>query len=281
MVTEHFLERGFRHFAVYGMSTEAYFEERCRNYVEAVSKAGFEWSVFDQGHRGEQPLDWERQQLELADWVASLPKPIGVLTCTDQLGFWFLDACRRAGAAVPEEVAVVSCENDESLTTMATPPLSSVQFHAERTGYEAAALLDRLMKGEAPPAEPTLIPPLEIVVRQSSDIVAVEDKEVAAALQFIREHASQGIGVEEVLRAIPVSRVSLDHRMRRAIGRTIKAQIVQVQLEVVKRFLAETDLALSQIAQRSGFRHPQYMAELFKKRFGVTPGTYRSEVHER
>ncbi|WP_428304311.1 XylR family transcriptional regulator [Lacipirellula sp.] len=278
MVAEHFAAQGFRRFAVYGIDTEDFFEERCRNFVEAVAEMGFHCEVFNQDHGGEHPLDWEQQQLQLVKWIQQLPKPIGVLTCTDQLGFWFLDACKRANVAVPEEVAVVGCENDESLATMASPPMSSVQFHAERTGYEAAALLDRLMKGEPPPAEPTLIAPLGIVTRQSSDIVAVEDKEIAEVLRYVRIQAPLGLSVEEILRRFPFSRAALDQRMRDAIGRTTKAEIVRVQLERVKLLLAETELSLAQIADRAGFRHPQYMAELFKKRFGLTPGSFRANA---
>lgn len=280
MVTDHLLERGFRRFAIYGIETEDYFEERCKNFVAAVAASGFPCDIYRQlGHR-EIPIHWERQQHHVAEWIQGLQKPIGVMACTDQLGFWFLDACKRAGVAVPEEVAVVGCENDESLATMSIPPLSSVQFNAEKTGYEAAAILTRMMAGESPPRGHTLIPPLGIVARQSSDIVAVEDKEIADALRFIRENAPHGITVEDVLRAIPMSRAALDQRMRGAIGRTVKAEILRVQLDQVKRLLAETDMSLAQIADRTGFKHPQYMAELFKNKSGKTPGTYRREYQE-
>lgn len=281
MVAEHFAERGFHRFAVYGIDTEDFFEERCRNFVEATAAMGFECEIYQQDRPGERPTDWEEQQRQLVDWIQALPKPIGVLACTDQLGFWFLDACKRANVAVPEEIAVVGCENDDSLSAMTSPPMTSVQFHAERTGYEAAALLDRLMQGEAPPAEPTLVPPLGIVVRQSSDIVAVEDREVAEVLQFIRTQAQHGLEVRDVLRQFPISRRALDQRMKSAIGRTTRSEIVRVQLERVKDLLANTDLSLAQIASRSGFRHSQYMAELFKNRFGVTPGTFRADSQEK
>ncbi|MEX2169172.1 MAG: DNA-binding transcriptional regulator [Pirellulales bacterium] len=281
MVTEHLRERGFRRFAIYGIETEDYFEERCHNFVAAVEAAGFPCDVYQQpGHR-EIPINWERQQLHVGEWARGLPKPVGVMACTDQLGFWFLDACRRVGVAVPEEVAVVGCENDDSLVSMSVPPLSSVQFNAEKTGYEAAALLARMMHGDVPAERHTFIPPLEIVVRQSSDIVAVEDKEIAEALRFIRENAPYGLTVDEVLRAIPMSRAALDQAMRGAIGRTVKAEILRVQLDQVKRLLADTDFSLSQIADRTGFKHPQYMAELFKKKCGKTPGAYRREFQDR
>jgi LacI family transcriptional regulator len=280
MVTEHLLERGFRHFAIYGIETEDYFEERCKNFVSAVSAAGFSCEIYQQPGDREIPANWERQQHHVAKWVLGLQKPVGVMTCTDQLGFWFLDACKRAGVAVPEEVAVVGCENDESLASMSVPPLSSVEFNAEKTGYEAAAILDRMMAGEAPTLKQTLIPPKGIVARQSSEIVAVEDRDIADALRYIRENAPYGLTVRNVLREIPMSRAALDQRMRCAIGRTVKAEILRVQLSQVKKLLAETDLSLSQIADRTGFRHPQYMAELFKKKCGKTPGAYRREFQE-
>lgn len=281
MVTEHLLDRGFRRFAIYGIESEDYFEERCKNFVASVAAAGFPCEIYQSpGHR-EIPANWERHQQHVADWVRKLPKPIGVMACTDQLGFWFLDACKRAGASVPEEVAVVGCENDESLATMSIPPLSSVQFNAEKTGYEAAAILDSMMQGNMPTHRQTLVPPLGIVVRQSSDIVAVVDKEIAECLRFIRENAPYGLTVNDVLREIPMSRAALDQRMRTAIGRTVKAEILRVQLEHVKQLLADTDLSLFQIADRTGFKHPQYMAELFKKKFSKTPGAYRKEYAER
>jgi LacI family transcriptional regulator len=280
LVLEHFMERGFHHFGVFGVETEDYFKERCDNFVIAVNEAGCKCDVYRQRGRHEKPLDWERQQEDVAQWVLSLPKPIGVMACTDQLGFWFLDACKRAGVSVPEVVAVVGVENDESLTAMSMPPMSSVRFNGEKAGYEAAALLARLMAGEPPPREQLEIPPLGIVTRQSSDIVAVEDAEIADALRFIRENASRGISVDDVLRAVPMSRAGLDQQMRQAIGRTAKAEIGRAQLEHVKRLLAETDLSLAQIADRTGFRHPQYMAEVFKKKCGKTPGRYRAEHKE-
>jgi len=140
LVMEHFLERGFRHFGVYGMDSEDYFKERCDNFMDEVMKAGYECFVYRQHGRREKPADWERQQQDVSNWAMSLPKPIGVMACTDQLGFWFLDACRRADISVPEEVAVVGCENDESLTTMSAPPLSSVHFQTEKTYYRKIRL---------------------------------------------------------------------------------------------------------------------------------------------
>ncbi|MFM8378861.1 MAG: substrate-binding domain-containing protein, partial [Planctomycetia bacterium] len=274
-VADHFIDNGFANFAVFDLDTERYFEERRDNFRASLAARGHECHEHHAPTQGERPSNWERHQAEVARWVQSLPKPIGIFACTDQLAFWLLDACRRAGVAVPEEVAVVGAENDETLCTMARPQLSSVAFDGERVGYEAAGLLDRLMAGEAPPAEQMLVPPKGIVVRQSSDIMAIEDPQVAAAVRYIREHACHGINVNDVVKHVGLSRTLIERRMRQAIGRTPGEEIVKVRFGRVRQLLAETDLALAAIADRCGFEHPQYMAESFKKHFGITPGAFR------
>jgi LacI family transcriptional regulator len=191
------------------------------------------------------------------------------------LGFWLLDACKRAGTVAPEEVAVVGVENDEALCAMATPPLSSVALDTERIGYQAAELLDGLMRGKRAPTT-TSVPPLGIITRQSSDVVAIEDPLLAQALQYIRQHACEGISVDDVLRHAPLSRSKLERDLRQLLGRSPNAEIRRVQVQQSQRLLVETDLSLAQIAERTGFRYVQYLCETFKKQTGQTPGEYRA-----
>ncbi|MFZ5830064.1 MAG: XylR family transcriptional regulator [Planctomycetota bacterium] len=275
IVAEHLFGRGFRHFGVCEIGTEVYFEERRINFTETVGELGCRCDTFHAGGHPEKPAEWEKHQDELADWVAALPKPVGVMACTDQLGFFLLDACARAGVAVPEEVAVVGVENEESLCTMATPTLSSVRFNAERIGYEAAALLDRLMAGERVPLEPTLIEPLGVVTRGSSDVVAIDDVEVAQAVRFIREKACEGATVSDVLQKLAISRSALERRMRAALGRSPNEEITRVRVERAKELLISTDQPLTTIARRTGFQTPQYLVSVFKRQVGVTPGAFR------
>ncbi|QDU51019.1 Xylose operon regulatory protein [Gimesia panareensis] len=279
MVAEHFLERGIRHFGVYEIGIEVYFEERRDNYIQTIEEAGFEVSVFSGAEDSEAPREWEKHQEQMANWVRGLPKPVGIMACTDQLGFWLLDACDRAGISVPDEVAVVGVENDEILCMMARPPLSSVAFNSARIGYEAAALLSRLMKGDPAPQEPFMIDPLGIVTRQSSDVVAVDDPDLARALRFIRENACRGIQVADILKQVPLSRTALERQMKAAIGRSPKAEILRNQLERAKELLASTELSLAQISERVGFRHAQHFSTIFKEKLGETPGAYRAKMH--
>ena len=276
IVADHFIDNGFAHFAVFDLDTERYFEERRDNFRAHLAARGHTCHEHHAARQGERPANWERHQADVARWVASLPKPVGIFACTDQLAFWLLDACRRAGVAVPEEVAVVGAENDETLCTLARPQLSSVAFDGERVGYEAAALLDRMMAGEAQPSEPILVAPTGLVVRQSSDIMAIDDPQVAAAVRYIREHACHGINVADVVKHAGLSRTLIERRMRQAIGRTPGEEIIRLRFNRVKQLLTETELSLAAIANRCGFEHPQYMAEAFKKHFGITPGTYRT-----
>jgi LacI family transcriptional regulator len=275
LTAEHLLERGFRSFGCVETLGETYFEERRDDFVRRVQGEGCPCAVYTAFGRREKPREWERQQRDLAAWVARLPRPAGILACTDQLGFWAIDACRRAGIAVPEQVAVVGVEDDETLCTMSQPPLSSVRFNGERTGFEAARLLDRLMAGKPPPRNPVLVEPLGIVTRQSTDVVAIRDAEVAEALRLIRRRACEGIGVGDVVRSIPLSRSMLERRMRRAIGRSPKEEILRVRFARVRELLATTDLPLARVAERAGFTHVQYLCEAFARREGETPGAYR------
>ena len=276
LVFEHLHERGFREFAVYALQTEQFFVDRLNSFTHAVEASGSSLAVLQQPGESERPSQWERQQKRLMQWLTDLPKPVGVMACTDQLGCWLLDACSRAGISVPEEVAVVGVEDDETLTELSTPPLSSVRLDAERTGYEAAKLLSRLMSGRKPRKTPLLLPPVGVTTRESSDVVAIDDPELATAIQYIRQHACDGIRVNDVLRQVPMSRTALERGCRRLLGRSPNMEINRVRIEQAKSCLRDTDMSLDEIARRCGFTTAQYMSQVFKKSTGVTPGTYRS-----
>jgi LacI family transcriptional regulator len=274
MVADHLIDRGFRSFGLLALDSEDFFRERCDNFRGTLRERGLPCSVRDGAPRAR----WETQQKELARWLRGLPKPAGVMACTDQLGFWLLDACVRAGLSVPEEVAVVGVENDEALCAMARPPLSSVALNTERIGYEAAQLLDRMMRGGRVRRTAIQIEPIGVVTRQSSDVIAVGDPRLAAALRRIREGACDGIGVVDVLRAAPLSRSTLERGFRRLLGRSPHDELLRVRLDHARRLLAETDLKLAAVASRSGFPHVQHFCTAFKSAFGKTPGRYRSSV---
>jgi LacI family transcriptional regulator len=213
---------------------------------------------------------------EIGRWLLSLPRPVGVMACYDIRARHVLDACRRVGLAVPDQVAVIGVDNDEFLCNLAEPPLSSVAPDTRRTGYEAAALLDRLMSGrERPRGQAIFVEPLGVVARRSTDVLAVGDPDVSAAVRFIREHACQGIAVKDLLARVPLSRRVLEGRFRKLLGRTPHEEIARIRFERVRQLLRETRLPLEEVARRSGFRNAEYLSTAYRREFGTAPSVYR------
>jgi LacI family transcriptional regulator len=208
-------------------------------------------------------------------WLRGLPKPVAVFACYDNRGQQILEACVRGNLAVPEQVAVLGVDNDEVLCALTPPPLSSVMLNPHRVGWQAAALLGLMLKGETLRAEAHLIPPVDVVTRQSSDILAVADPKISSALRFIREYACKGIRVGDVLRHCPMARRALEMRFKKMIGRTPRQEILRVQLNRAKELLVGTALPLWEIAERTGFDQ-EHLSTVFKKQEGISPSEYRN-----
>jgi LacI family transcriptional regulator len=278
---EHLLERGFRNFAFVEYPF-AWSTGRRAGFETLIRSHGFETTTYrlaypQAGLGG--PEFWEQQQQGLVAWIRSLAKPVGVMTSTDLMGQQFLEACQRAAVVVPEQVAVIGADNDELICNLCFPPLSSVVINDAQRGYQAAVVLDQLMQGNCPPRAPLYIEPGGVVTRASSDILALDDELMAAATRYIRDHACDGIGVEDVVRAVPLSRSVLERRFRKVIGRTINDEIVRIRVNRAIELLSATELELKVIAQKAGFGSRSYMGAVFREQLGRTPGSYRA-AHE-
>ena len=213
---EHLLSCGLRRFAYVGFVQLAYVRQQYQAFSKTIRKVGASCIVF----RLNRPVaaDWSAGQQELASWLQALPKPVGVLAWNTNDGRRVIDACRLAKLSVPEQVAILTCDDDEILCEACSPSLSGVVTPVQQIGRDAAALLDRLMCGRRPPKRPLFIDPIGVASRHSTDILAVEDQELAQAVRFIRTHASQRIGVSDVLRAVPISRRRLEMGFREELG---------------------------------------------------------------
>jgi LacI family transcriptional regulator len=267
LAADHLLERGLRHFGYCGDSRFNWSKWREEHFRAQLAEAGHACHAAPSPRRGGD---------ELADWVRSLPRPAGVLACYDIRGREVLAACRRAGVAVPDQVAVIGVDADELLCELSDPPLSSIVPNTRHTGWVAAELLDALMAGRPVGADAHRIPPLGVITRRSTDMLAVEDTDLAAALRFIRDNACAGITVADVVSRLPLSRRVLEARFLKVLGRTPHAEILRVRLEQVKALLARGDLSLDTIARRTGFRHGEYLSAVFKRELGETPGQFRT-----
>jgi LacI family transcriptional regulator len=273
---EHFLERGFRSFAFCGFRGETWSKRRCDGFCETLAKANADCAIYESPWYGRYVPEWDKEQEAIAQWIRTLPKPLGLMACNDVRGQQVLNACRAVGIAVPEEVAVLGADDEQVLCELCTPPLSSVIPNPERIGYEAAAVLDQLMLGIDPQIEERLIPPLGVAMRQSTDVLGVDDADVAAAVSLIRREACRGLTVEQVVAQVSISRSQLERRFRKYLGHSPQAEMRRVQLNRVRQLLTETDLSLSSIAKMAGYIHPEYMNVVFKRETGRTPGEYRA-----
>ncbi len=273
---EHLVERGFRRLAFCGEPRFNWSNWRAESFERMAQQTGCEVWVYPSRVRSGRSASWNREHTELSAWVRSLPRPIGIMACYDIKGQQLLDVCRDLDIAVPEEVAVIGVDNDHLICDLCMPPLSSVIPNTHRTGYLAAQLLDQLMSGEEVAQSTHLVPPLGILTRRSTDTLAIEDRDVATALRFIREYACDGIQVGEVLRAVPLSRRVLESRFVKLLGRTPHEEITRVKIDRVKQLLMETDLPLKAIAQRTGFSSEDYMSVAFKRLEGRAPSTFRT-----
>ncbi len=269
----HFLERGFRNFGFCGTpyGEHRYQDERSDRFVRAIKAGGFHCDVFhDSTQRG---LSWDEEQQQLAAWLRSLPKPVAVMTCHDDRGQQVLDACLRADLAVPDEVAILGVDNDSFLCNLSTPKLSSIDVNAERIGYEAAALLDRLMKGGRAP----LFEPRGLVIRQSTDVTAVSDPHVAQAARLIRDNAGTTISIQDLLAQVPASRSALFRRFKEQLGRSPKAEMTRVRMERAKDLLRNSTLPVTAIAGRAGYTEATHFIVAFRRATGLTPLRYRKQ----
>jgi LacI family transcriptional regulator len=274
VAADHFFERDFRHFAFLGDDRFRWSDNRCRAFVQAVTAKGHDVDVFSHRRRKTAPAD-DDEAVEA--WLARLPKPVALLACYDIRGRQAIDACRRAGIAVPDEVAVLGVDDDEVLCGLASPPLSSVMPDAIGAGRLAAELLDQLMRGGQLKRSEWLLPPLGIITRQSTDVLAIDDPLVVAAIRQIRDHACNGIKVTDVARDLKTTRRVLENRFTKRVGHTPHEEIARVQFRRVEHLLLETELSLAAIAARAGFKHTEYMTVAFTKRHGMPPSRWRQE----
>ncbi|NOU71132.1 helix-turn-helix domain-containing protein [Paenibacillus sp. LMG 31458] len=281
LAAEHFLERGFKHIGFYGDSRFRWSNLRCTYLAACLAERGHYCHIYEASENLLVEKSWKTERDKLVQWLYDLPKPIGIMACYDICGQQLLEACRIAQIAVPDEVAVLGVDDDELLCELSNPPLSSIKTNAVKTGYQAAELLERMMSGEVIGAQMHLIEPLNVHVRLSTDVLAIEDKMVSDAVRFIRNHAYDDIQVQDILEQLKVSRRILESRFQKALGRTPHDEIINVKLKLVKKLLLDTKLSLAVIAERIGFKHTEYMSVVFKRATGIRPGQFRQQNKHR
>lgn len=279
MGAEYLMNRGFRHLAFRCESAPSPAgDRRYGGFLRRLDREGLPCHPFAVANPDETPQQQEEVDRLTGEWLKGLTRPVGVMAWNDEYGVRLIRVAERVGLRVPEEVAVLGVDNDEMLCELAKIPLSSVQPGADRVGYEAARLLDRMMMGDRPPSEPILIHPIHVITRRSTDILAVDDAVVAQALRYIRNHACDPIFVGQVVKQLPLCRRAVERRFSEAMGRTMHDEIHRVRTDVARNLLQSTSMLIPEIARRAGFQDAKRFSRVFRKNVGVSPTEYRAQV---
>ncbi|HLY09917.1 MAG TPA: substrate-binding domain-containing protein [Planctomycetota bacterium] len=281
MAADHLLSRGLRHFAFVGWAAvddgiSLWESQRQAAFVQAIEGAGFRVSPYEWPTRAGERA-WGREQKRLARWLRRLPRPTGLLASNDQRARHVLEAARLAGLQIPDDLAVLGVDNDETLCELSTPSISSVALDTDTIGYEGAAMLHALLRKRRAPRTMVLVPPLGVVARRSSDLLAMADPAVVAAVRFMDQNLGRPIRITDVLAAAQLSRKTLEVRFRRSIGRTPHEELQRRRIEKVKALLRQTDSPLKQIARAAGFTYVEHLHLVFRTHAGMTPSQFRAQ----
>lgn len=211
----------------------------------------------------------------ITDWLKGLPKPVGVVAYSDAMAAQIGVLCRVAGLEVPERVSILGIGNKPVWCEMAPVPISSLDINRREITRVTIRILDQMMQGESSPPARTPVPPVGIVTRRSTDILAAGDPVVVQAIRFMWDHLDRDLSVDDVSRQMGVPRYKLERAFRRHLGRGIKAEHLRARMERCRELLRSTDLPIIELAPKVGFRTPEYFHNTFRKAFGMTPRRYR------
>lgn len=213
----------------------------------------------------------------LHTWLKALPRPAAVLSAYDLGAQEMIAACKKANLDVPKQVAVLGVDNDELICDYTTPSISSVRIDHEALGFEAARTLEHLMQAHGTNRLKKIFMPVDrIVERESTAPVAPGTHLVQKALAYIHEHATDGIGVSDVVRFLGVSRRLVDRRFGTTTGSTVHRAIEDCRLEQVKKRLRTTQLSIKKISHLCGYANEQRLKYVFRERFGCSMSEWRN-----
>jgi len=276
MAARFFIERGFRNFGFFGMNDVCWSDERCEGFRREVEAAGFGDSFYSYRMQ-EIDMVWYYQRNRLREWLRSIPKPIAIMACDDNQGTNLIEACHGIGIKIPSEVSVMGVDNDETLCSLGSTTLSSIQIDIEEGGRQTAALVERLVADPKAPAEDVVLRPVKIVGRMSTAAFATDDQQILKALLFIHKNALKKISVSDVMAEAALSRRLLERRFKNVTGKTLYEYITDQKLRYFAEQLTETDEQVINIALSMGENDTKSISRRFKQLYGCTPVEWREK----
>jgi LacI family transcriptional regulator len=276
LAAEHLLRCEIQRFAYYGVDGVWYSRQRGQGFRERLAEAGHTCESLDGAKAFSGKRDWHHWHDNIRQWLKTLKPPLGLMAAHDNRARMLVDACRQLGLVVPHDVAVIGVNNDRFVCEMSQPALSSVAPNAWEIGRRAAQLLERMMSGKRSPAGDVLVPPIGVVARESTDIVAVDDPDLNPAVRFIRQHIGEPFTVADMLRELAVSRRWIEYRFQERFGRSPHEYVCEARVERARQMLMEADgPPLETIAAACGFNSARSFRLVFHRLTGTTPSQYR------
>jgi LacI family transcriptional regulator len=278
LAVAHLRSKGLRHIAYCGEPERGFLQFWTDAYVRVTARLGLTALVYAPAPRLAPEAGLEARRRDRARWLQGLPRPVGIIGWDTITCRHVASACELAGLEIPNQVAIISLSTEDLLGQTIHPPISGVDIPVKRIGYEAATLLDQLIRGRRPRSTEVLLQPVGITTRQSTDLIECEDEKVRQVVRFIKEHATAGIGVPDVLRAVPMGRRTLERRFTAVIGHSPAEEIRRTKIERVRQLLCATDLPVPDIADACGFAYAEHMIPLFRRHHGCTPAAFRRNL---
>lgn len=275
MVADFYLRKGYKNFAYFGYREVVWSNERYEGFKQRIEEKGPGYQFFEYRNQSLESL-WYYQPEPLINWLKSLPLGTAVMCCDDRQGNKILELARTLNLKVPEEMAVVGVDNDETICNLSDPPLSSVNLNIEKAGYEAASLIDFLVHNPGAEYKDIVIEPELIINRLSSDIFSTTDQAILKALTFIHHNLNKHITVEDIVKVAPLSRRMLEIRFKKVTGESIHEYIFDLRMERFVQLLLNTDEPIADIAMEVGLSDAKNLSRQFKISKGCTPHEYRT-----
>ena len=280
MAARFFIDRGFKNFGFFGFNDVCWSDERCEGFRREVEAAGF-GSSFYAYRMQEIDMVWYYQRNRLREWLQSIPKPIAIMACDDNQGENLIEACHSIGIKIPSEVSVMGVDNDETLCSLGSTTLSSIQVDIEEGGRQTAALLERLVTDPSAPAKDVVLQPMKIVNRMSTAAFATQDQQILRAILFIHRNVRRKISVADVTAEAALSRRLLERRFKDVTGKTLYEYITELKLKDFADQLVETDEQVMTIALSMGENDTKSISRRFKQLYGCTPLQWRENQRKK
>ena len=276
MAARFFIDRGFRNYGFFGFNDVCWSDERCDGFRREVEAAGFGGSFY--AYRMQEiDMLWYYQRNRLREWLQMIPKPIAIMACDDNQGTNLVEACHSLGIKIPSDVSIMGVDNDETLCSLGSTTLSSIQVDIEEGGRRTAALVERLVADPSAPAEDVVLKPVKIVERMSTAAFATDDQQILKALLFIHKNALKKISVSDVMTEAALSRRLLERRFKSVTGKTLYEYITDQKLRYFAEQLQETDEQVINIALSMGENDTKSISRRFKQLYGCTPVEWRDK----